>query len=246
MILHKKHKVAFTLVDNQLLNDPRLSWQAKGVMCYLLSKIEGWQVQRADIVAHGADGDTVVRNVLRELRERHYARLEEVREKGRIAQRRLVIDEHGNLPNDEFLEKPHAGFPHEENPPSNKTETNKTKKEKVSFDFADADLQREWEAWQQHRIEMHKPITPTARGRQVMFIASIGKERAIAAIRHSIQKGWTGIFEAPARDQKKMPYRTRQDKINELNRRKVALLRMEQTPKVKMELEQIRIQLFDL
>lgn len=43
-----------------------------------------------------------------------------------------------------------------------------------------------------------------------------------------------------------MPYKTRQDKINSLNQRKAALLRMEQTTRVKVELEQIRIQLMDL
>ena len=46
--------------------------------------------------------------------------------------------------------------------------------------------------------------------------------------------------------QSRLPYRVREDRINELNRRKAQLLRMVQTAKVLMELEQIRVELSKL
>jgi len=134
MILHKKHEDGFTKVDNRLLDDASLSWQSKGILCYLLSKHNGWEVHVRDIIKHGADGETVVRHSLRELREHHYARLENIREGGRIRERRLTIDETRRLPPDALLrqrenlkvetlkcEKPHL----------NKTDSNKTNKKYI-------------------------------------------------------------------------------------------------------------------
>jgi hypothetical protein len=103
MILHKKHKIGFTQIDNKLLNDARLTWKAKGVLCYLLSKPEGWQVNVWDIIKHGADGEAALRAAMRELREHHYAQLQNMRADGRIVQRCLTIDEHGKLPTDDLL-----------------------------------------------------------------------------------------------------------------------------------------------
>lgn len=50
----------------------------------------------------------------------------------------------------------------------------------------------------------------------------------------------------PQQQQPRLPYNVRQNRINALNRRKAALMRMKQTPAVLRELESIRIQLHKL
>jgi hypothetical protein len=49
-----------------------------------------------------------------------------------------------------------------------------------------------------------------------------------------------------ARRKPQLPYRTRENRINEFNRRKARLMRMEQTPAVKRELAYIQAQLHKL
>jgi hypothetical protein len=55
-----------------------------------------------------------------------------------------------------------------------------------------------WDEWKKHRKEKRKPLTPTSVNRQLKELAGWGPDRAIAAIQHSITKGWTGIFEPGA------------------------------------------------
>ncbi len=52
-----------------------------------------------------------------------------------------------------------------------------------------------WHLWLQHRKEIRKPVTPTSTREQLKKLADIGVDRATAAIMHSIQKGYQGIFE---------------------------------------------------
>jgi hypothetical protein len=64
-----------------------------------------------------------------------------------------------------------------------------------------ADFVAAWGEWAQHRKEIRKKLTPSTAEQQLKKLASMGAQRAIAAIRHSITNGWTGIFEPtePAR-----------------------------------------------
>jgi hypothetical protein len=55
-----------------------------------------------------------------------------------------------------------------------------------------------WTDWQQHRREKRKPLTPTSVKSQFKELVAWGEDRAIAAINHSIKKGWEGIFEPSA------------------------------------------------
>lgn len=70
-----------------------------------------------------------------------------------------------------------------------------------------------WLEWEQHRKELRKKLTPTSIRRQIEVLAEMGPQRAIAAIRHSISQGWTGIFEpgqsAKAKSQAIQPEHTK-------------------------------------
>jgi hypothetical protein len=51
------------------------------------------------------------------------------------------------------------------------------------------------ELFEQHRKEIRKKLTPTARSLMYKRWAKWGEARATAAILYSIEQGWTGVFE---------------------------------------------------
>lgn len=61
------------------------------------------------------------------------------------------------------------------------------------------DFRAAWGDWLQHRREKKKPVTPMSEKHSLKELSEMGEARAIAAIRHSIGKGYTGIFEPDAR-----------------------------------------------
>jgi hypothetical protein len=71
----------------------------------------------------------------------------------------------------------------------------KEHKNKIEADFDSPQFQAAWEEWQQHRKEKKKPLTPTAREKQIKKLNEMGEARAIAAIEYSIRQGWQGIYE---------------------------------------------------
>ena len=52
-----------------------------------------------------------------------------------------------------------------------------------------------WTDWVQHRREKRKPLTPLAVKKQLGELAEWGEARAVAAIEHTIKRGWEGIRE---------------------------------------------------
>jgi hypothetical protein len=69
----EKRDDPYARIDNRALNDERISYRARGVLAYLLSKPNGWKAQTSDIVAHGTEGRDAIRSVFRELRHYGYA-----------------------------------------------------------------------------------------------------------------------------------------------------------------------------
>lgn len=57
------------------------------------------------------------------------------------------------------------------------------------------EFQKIWDEWEAHRREIKKPLTPTSRQRQLEDLSSRGVKAAIAALKHTIFKGWQGIRE---------------------------------------------------
>ena len=64
----------------------------------------------------------------------------------------------------------------------------------------DTDAFREaWTLWCRHRREIKKPLKPTMAEQQLNQFVEWGETRAIAAIRHTIARGWQGIQEPDVR-----------------------------------------------
>ncbi len=62
----------FVMMDKTFLEDPRLSFKAKGILAYLLSKPDNWKVIVGNLVNYSADGKSSVYAGLKELKECGY------------------------------------------------------------------------------------------------------------------------------------------------------------------------------
>ncbi len=57
----------FVMVDKRVLEDPRLSWKAKGLMGYMLSRPDNWRISLEDLIQRATEGRDAVRTGLEEL-----------------------------------------------------------------------------------------------------------------------------------------------------------------------------------
>lgn len=69
-IQKKQHN--FVMLDKGFLEDNRLSYKAKGILSYLLSKPDNWKVIIKDLIAHSSDGEKAIYSGLRELKQHGY------------------------------------------------------------------------------------------------------------------------------------------------------------------------------
>jgi hypothetical protein len=59
----------YAQIPNLLIEDPCLSWKAKGLYSYLASRPPGWEVQRGDLLNRSTDGRTSVQSGINELKK---------------------------------------------------------------------------------------------------------------------------------------------------------------------------------
>ena len=114
---HNK-KVNYTVVDNAFINDGKLTWKSKGILLYLFSRPENWQVYVADLINKAADGEKALRSGLQELETFGYlARFIQRDEKGRFEKTVYEVYENpidnpvyqnGKMDNKKIEEIPHT------------------------------------------------------------------------------------------------------------------------------------------
>jgi hypothetical protein len=98
----------FTMISNDAARDARLSFRARGVLTFILSHREGWEVNSTDIAGEGKEGRDAVRVALNELERHGYLTRQKYRgEGGQWAQSATVTD----VPN-----RLDTGVPGPENP----------------------------------------------------------------------------------------------------------------------------------
>ena len=68
----RKRPSGFVTMDKGFLENAALSWKAKGILAYLLSKPDNWKVIVGDVVKRAADGKASVYSGLTELRNCGY------------------------------------------------------------------------------------------------------------------------------------------------------------------------------
>ncbi len=71
-IVTRRRTGEFTTVPNEIANDSALSFEARGLLIYLLAKPDNWQVLIKDIQREGQIGRDKAYKLLRELKDRGY------------------------------------------------------------------------------------------------------------------------------------------------------------------------------
>jgi len=101
----KQHKkINYTIVDNAFINDKELSWKSKGILLYLFSRPENWQVMVADLINKAADGEKALRSGLQELETLGYlSRFTQRDEKGKFV--KTVYEVFENPTNNPYYQK---------------------------------------------------------------------------------------------------------------------------------------------
>lgn len=70
-----KRENPFAQIDKGVLQNPALSYKARGIAAYLLSHDGEWQVRLSDLVDNSVDGIKAIRSGMQELKKQGYARL---------------------------------------------------------------------------------------------------------------------------------------------------------------------------
>lgn len=83
-IIRVKKDAKYFVASNEPFNDKELSWEARGVLGYLLSKPDNWITRTQDIVKRGPAGEYKVTRILNELKRAGYIRRE--RHKNKLGQ----------------------------------------------------------------------------------------------------------------------------------------------------------------
>jgi hypothetical protein len=70
--IQKNRENPYVMLDKFSVKDSGLSWKAKGLLAYLLSKPDDWVINEHDLVEHAKDGRDSMRAGLKELIEAGY------------------------------------------------------------------------------------------------------------------------------------------------------------------------------
>jgi hypothetical protein len=74
----------YVMINKQGVQDPNLSWAAKGLLAYLLSLPDDWTIYAKELLKHTSSGETNTYTVIRELLRHGYMEKIEYRYKGKI------------------------------------------------------------------------------------------------------------------------------------------------------------------
>jgi len=131
----------FVMIDKSVFEDTSISWKAKGIMGYLLSRPDDWTVRLKDIANRAADGLHSAKTGLRELEKAGYLTRHVLRDNGRFAGLLVLVHEIPVLEQDRTFQTNNPGVenPPAETPPAENlvtTNTDCTKKENTNSDFS--------------------------------------------------------------------------------------------------------------
>ena len=114
-IIRVEKRKSYLVMDKTGLDDEKLSFKAKGLLTYLLSKPDNWHCYREHLAKVGPDGLTAVRSGLKELRDAGYLEKRPIRgDDGKIEEWESILREQPKTPKlrevDQKVENPPAGY----------------------------------------------------------------------------------------------------------------------------------------
>lgn len=213
-IIRDKHEGNYCIVSNTVANDLSLSYKARGLLLYLLSKPDDWKVVHSDLVKHGTDGPSAVRSGIDELLARGYlSRNQPRKQDGTYGEAEYIVYEtpYSDYPH---TEKPHADNPNTDNRTllnTNVTNNPYTKKkvskeavkpavvdfQTIINEFTDNEALKAavWD-FIKMRTMMKKAPTNRALGLVVKKLASMSTDPniQIAALEQSTVNNWTDVY----------------------------------------------------
>lgn len=75
MIFRTVRTAGFTTIPNAILEDSRIGFRAKGLLCYLLSRPDSWRPRKEQLATVGPDGRSSIDATYGELRDAGYLRV---------------------------------------------------------------------------------------------------------------------------------------------------------------------------
>lgn len=116
MIIRRRIEHGFSILPRAAFEDTRLSYEARGVLGYILVKPDNWQVHVTDLARNaggkGCGRDRIYR-ILDELKATGYMRYEQARDtaSGRLSAAQYIVSDQPVITGPEVSEKPEAGNP---------------------------------------------------------------------------------------------------------------------------------------
>ncbi|MDA9981383.1 helix-turn-helix domain-containing protein [Gammaproteobacteria bacterium] len=118
-IIRAARRHRFVIIDQRAIEDARLSWAARGLLGYLLSRPDDWKVLVNDLRKRGDLGRDGIYRLLRELRDAGYMRFVNARDKhGRIRGGAYIVQEIATAPHPDLPDtvEPDTAVPDPVNP----------------------------------------------------------------------------------------------------------------------------------
>jgi hypothetical protein len=118
-IIRAPRRHRFVIIDQRAVEDKRLSWAARGLLGYLLSRPDDWKVLVNDLRRRGDLGRDGIYRLLRELRDAGYMRFVYARDKhGRIRGGTYIVQEIARSPHPDLPDtvEPNTAVPNPVNP----------------------------------------------------------------------------------------------------------------------------------
>lgn len=113
-IIRQKRKKRFSIIDNRVIEDKRLSWGARGLLEYMLSKPDDWKFYMSELISH-SDKDG---------RDKTYGYINELKKYGYVT-RKQKRNSSGKFGNQDLIvtDSPLTGFPDTVKPDTDKPDT---------------------------------------------------------------------------------------------------------------------------
>ncbi|MBP1971618.1 hypothetical protein J2Z83_003769 [Virgibacillus natechei] len=141
----------FVVMDKTPLNDKSLSWKAKGIIAYMLSKPDDWIFYLDEVMTHSTDGEKSFRTGFQELKDNGYVKRKPIREGSRIVRWETIVYENPLLA--DFV---HVGNEHVGNVDVGNGYATKNDSTKNELTKNDKDIYALYDHWNEQGIIKHK------------------------------------------------------------------------------------------
>jgi hypothetical protein len=201
MIFRIKHDHNYTTLSNKMLDDNRLSFKARGLLSFMLTKPNDWQFHRNELKDHSdMDGNSSIGSAIKELIKTGYLTCHQKKDdEGRWAESEWEVRE------SPAYEKPSTGLPAAVNTIVLSTDrrlSTDINKGTKKFDPLDLPVHlakhptvvKAWSEFVEHRKERHAPLTERACIKLHKKMIHQSPEDITAVIDKAIESGWRGLF----------------------------------------------------